>query len=78
MGMNLGSSSGGDDGEVSMSVLGWVLLFLAYVVGAYVTIFFQSALVMAANDRMTGGNPTLGSAKTDLFYERKKYGFKKR
>jgi hypothetical protein len=56
------SITGGSDGEVSVSIIGWVLLFLAYVVGAYVTIFFQSALVLAANDRMTGGNPTLGSA----------------
>jgi hypothetical protein len=59
-----GSGSTTTDGSVSIGVLGWVLLFLAYVVGAYVTIFFQSALVLAANDRLTGGNPTLGSALT--------------
>jgi len=59
-----GSGSTTTDGSVSVGVLGWVLLFLAYVVGAYVTIFFQSALVLAANDRLTGGNPTLGSALT--------------
>jgi len=59
-----GSGSTTTDGSVSIGVLGWVLLFHAYVVGAYVTIFFQSALVLAANDRLTGGNPTLGSALT--------------
>ena len=50
------------DGSVSLSIGSWVLLLLGYVVSAYVTIFFQSALVLAANDRMTGGNPTLASA----------------
>ncbi len=58
----VGSTGTGADGDVSIGPAGWVLVFLAYVVGAYVTIFFQSALVLAANDRMTGGNPTLGSA----------------
>jgi hypothetical protein len=35
---------------------------IAYLLGAYVTIFFQSALVLAANERLTGGSPTLGRA----------------
>lgn len=43
-------------------IAGIALLFVAYLIGAYVAIFFQSALVLAANDRMTGGDPTLGSA----------------
>lgn len=43
-------------------VVGWVLAFLGYLVGAYVTIFFQAALVHAANERLAGGDPTLGSA----------------
>lgn len=38
------------------------LLFVAYFVAAYVAIFFQAALVLAANERMTGGDPTVGSA----------------
>lgn len=50
-----------DDG-VSFSVLGYVLMFVGYLVAAYVTIFFQSALVLAANERLSGGDPTLGSA----------------
>jgi hypothetical protein len=32
------------------------------VVLAYITIFFNAALVFAADERMRGGNPTLGSA----------------
>ena len=46
----------------SLGPVGWVLMFIGYLVGAYVTIFFQTALVLGANDRMTGGSPTLGSA----------------
>jgi hypothetical protein len=42
--------------------IGYVLLFVAYVVLAYVTIFFNAALVHAANERLEGGDPTLGSA----------------
>ena len=64
IGAFLTSSPGpaGSDTGVSLGVVGWVLLFLGYIVSAYVTIFFQSALILAANDRLTGGNPTLGSA----------------
>lgn len=46
----------------SSSPLAWVLLFLMYTALAYVTIFFNSALVHAANERMQGGDPTVGSA----------------
>jgi hypothetical protein len=46
----------------SMSPAGYVFLFIAYLLGAYITIFFQTALVLAANERLTGGSPTLGSA----------------
>jgi hypothetical protein len=43
----------------------WVILplvFAAYVVLAYITIFFSAALVHAANQRLEGGDPTVGSA----------------
>lgn len=55
------SASANADG-FTMSPVGYVFLFVAYLLGAYVTIFFQTALVLAANDRLTGGSPTLGSA----------------
>lgn len=62
-----GGTTTAADGTASESLgagglVGVVLLLLAYLVGAYVTVFFQSALVLAANERMSGGNPTLGSA----------------
>jgi hypothetical protein len=44
---------------------GWGALalgFLAYLVLAYITIFFSAALVHAANQRLEGGDPTVGSA----------------
>lgn len=46
----------------SVSPIGWVLMFVAYLIGAYVTIFFQAALVLAANERLSGGSPTLAWA----------------
>lgn len=47
---------------VSASPATYVLGALAYFVLAFVGIFFNSALVHAANERMSGGDPTLGSA----------------
>jgi len=41
---------------------GLALVLVAYFVAAYVAIFFQAALVLAANERMTGGDPTVRSA----------------
>lgn len=38
------------------------LLFLMYLVLAYVAIFFKAALLCGADERMRGGNPTLGSS----------------
>lgn len=39
-----------------------ITVFVMYAVLAYVTIFFNAALVSAAHERLTGGDPTLGSA----------------
>ena len=44
------------------SPLTYVIAFVAYVALAYVTIFFNTALVAAADERLQGGDPTLGSA----------------
>ncbi len=52
----------GSSSSFSLSPVGYVLLFVAYLIGAYVTIFFQAALVLAANERFSGGAPTLGWA----------------
>jgi hypothetical protein len=48
--------------EASITPVGYALMFLGYLVAAYVTIFFQAALISAANERLSGGSPTLGSA----------------
>jgi hypothetical protein len=40
----------------------YVVMFVMYVVLAFVTIFFNAALVHAADERMRGGDPTVGSA----------------
>ena len=52
--------TGGADEEPT--ALGYVLLFVMYVVLAFVTIFFNAALVAGANERLHGGDPTVGSA----------------
>ncbi len=48
------------DGELDGP--GYVVLFVMYLVLAYVTIFFNAALVGAAHERLSGGDPTVGSA----------------
>ena len=58
----LNSGTGDNGNGMSVGPLGWVFAFLGYVVLAYITIFFNAALVSAANERMSGGDPTIGSA----------------
>ncbi len=41
------------------STIGWIILFLYYVVSYFIIIFFNSGLIYAARIRMQGGNPTL-------------------
>lgn len=40
----------------------FALLLVMYFVLAYITIFFNAALISAANERLEGGDPTIGSA----------------
>jgi hypothetical protein len=40
----------------------YIMFAVFYFVAAYITIFFNAALVHAAHDRLTGGDPTIGSA----------------
>jgi hypothetical protein len=56
------SHSSGADGGQSFGPVQYILGFVGYVVLAYITIFFNAALVSAADERMRGGDPTLGSA----------------
>jgi hypothetical protein len=48
--------------QVSMQPWGYLVLFLMYLVLAYVAIFFKTALLCGADERMQGGEPSLGSA----------------
>lgn len=48
--------------ETRLGAIGYVLLFLMYVVLAYVTVFFKVALLCGADERMRGQDPTLGSS----------------
>jgi hypothetical protein len=47
-----------DQSTTALAVLGIVF----YLAAAFVTIFFNAALVHAANERLDGGDPTIGSA----------------
>jgi hypothetical protein len=57
--LSLGHSSGA---QHSFGPVEYIIGFVGYVVLAYVTIFFNAALVCAADERMRGGDPSLGSA----------------
>lgn len=48
--------------STSLSVTGWVLVFVMYLALSYVGIFFNVALICAAQEHFDGGDPTLGSA----------------
>jgi len=47
---------------VSFPPLALVVIFIGYLVVTFVGMFFNSALIHAANQRMEGGDPSLGSA----------------
>lgn len=46
----------------AMSPVGWVLAAVGYFALALVTVYFNAALVSAANERLSGGDPTIDSA----------------
>ncbi|MCP3853268.1 MAG: hypothetical protein GY698_00860, partial [Actinomycetia bacterium] len=60
--VNLDAVASDGSDTVTASPATYVLLALAYLALAFVGIFFNSALVHAANERMNGGDPTVGSA----------------
>jgi hypothetical protein len=58
-----GHTTGADGTQhSSFGPVQYILGFIGYVALAYVTIFFNAALVHAADERMRGGDPSLGSA----------------
>jgi hypothetical protein len=61
--ISLSHTTGADGSQhSSFGPVEYILFFVGYVVLAYVTIFFNAALVHAADERMRGGDPTIGSA----------------
>lgn len=56
------ATTAGVEGSAEASPLTAVLVALAYLVLAFITVFFNAALVHASNERMSGGDPTLASA----------------
>ncbi|MCB2223987.1 MAG: hypothetical protein KQH83_07405 [Actinobacteria bacterium] len=53
---------GGEMAVEDPGPVGYALMFVTYLALAFITIFFNAALVHAANERMDGGDPTVGSA----------------
>lgn len=49
-------------GNGGLNVLGLLWAFMFYIAVAYVQVFFHAATVSAANERLGGGDPTVGSA----------------
>ena len=60
--VNLDAVAADGSSTVEASPLTFVLVALAYLILAFVGIFFNAALVHATNERMSGGDPTLSSA----------------
>lgn len=58
------SDTTGSTGSTGFNASPFVYLlgFFAYLVGTFVTVFFQTALISGANESLEGGDPTLGSA----------------
>ena len=56
-------SAGGPDGSsAGLAPVGWLLSFLGYFAAAFVVIFFNAALVYAADAHLHGRQVTLGEA----------------
>jgi len=52
----------GSSTQAQMTPLGYVLTVLMYLALAFITIFFNAALISGARERLQGGDPTLESA----------------
>ena len=57
-----GAAFEGEGTSGAISTGAYVVMFVMYVVLAFITIFFNAALVHGANERLSGGDPTIGSA----------------
>ena len=59
--------SGNSSEDFDPGPFGYLLIAIAYFAVAFVGVFFNAALVAGAYQRLTGGNPTLGSALGGAF-----------
>lgn len=67
MNLDLSGTQGSASATEEMGPVTYVLLAAAYLTLAFVSIFFNAALAHAANERMSGGDPNLGSAISGAF-----------
>jgi len=51
----------------SMSVVGWIFAALIAYVSTTIALFFQSAVIFGATERLNGGDPTVASALSAAF-----------
>ncbi|HUF85055.1 MAG TPA: DUF6159 family protein [Acidimicrobiia bacterium] len=58
----LGIDDGSGDEGSGIEAMGYVIGVVAYVVFAFITVYFQSALVAGANERLEGGDATVGKS----------------
>lgn len=56
------NDTGLETGEVNYPPAAIVLAFIGYLLVTYIGMFFNCALIHAANERMAGGDPTVASA----------------
>ncbi|MGQ0802264.1 MAG: DUF6159 family protein [Actinomycetota bacterium] len=57
LGIDTGSEK---EGTEAIDAIGYVIAAVAYVVFAFITVYFQAALVAGANERLEGGDATVG------------------
>jgi hypothetical protein len=59
LGIDTGS---GKEGSEAIDAMGYVVAAIAYVAFAFITVYFQAALVAGANERLEGGDATVGKS----------------
>src|SRR5687768_10608444 len=58
----LGLDTGSGDESAAIKPMGYVIGVAAYVVFAFIAVYFQAALVAGANERLAGGDATIGKS----------------
>lgn len=59
LGIDTGSEK---EGTEAIDAIGYVIAAITYVVFAFITVYFQAALVAGANERLEGGDATVGKS----------------